>query len=993
MVVLLMVMVLPLQAQDVQLELRDYTHDSWGTRDGLPHNTILDIAQSRDGYLWLATWEGLVRYNGNEFRVFDRSSQPALRDRSIMTVFPGRDGGLWFADLRGNVGHWKPGDDIQLWGRAEGLPGNGIDSLYEDRDGQIWIAFNGLGLGRLQPDSGRLDILPPAEFGAGFVGIRPVQDEAGRLWLGTLHGLMYAEGGQLLPLQGGSGVPKGVVWPYRAPDGHIWVIADGDLYRLDQGQLRLWRSLPQAGRITAMVQDRHGAIWLGTENRGILRLTSQGVETLGRSQGLPEGRVGTLFEDHEGSIWAGTNGGLYRLREALFTSLGTEAGLSSDFVRTLAEDASDTLWIGGSNGLDGVARDGRIRHIPLKTDKATEMSVLALLADGGDLWVGTYGNGLQRLRDGHVLRHYGVDDGLPNVQVRALARRRAGGVWIGTRRGVAWLQDDTLQAPPVQGMPHTLVHALLDTPEGLWIGAASGLYHLAGGRAEKIDLGGADGAQSVLALFQEPSGKALWASTDRGLFRLQHGKVAHVGLEQGLPIDAVFQMTLDTQGAAWMGSNRGMLRMDHEQLNAVADGRESRLAVQVFGDRDGMASAQGNGGSGISTLLTRDGRVWFATGKGAAAVQPARLQRFQAQIPPAVVIERLAADGERLSVREGQPVVVPAGTRRLVIDYAGLTYLSPRGVSYRTRLDGFDRDWVPRGNLRAVEFTSLQPGNYTLNVDAANVEGGAPGRPALLQLRIEPYWWQREWVRLGGGMLLLLSAVGLYRRRSVEFQRDSMRLERLVQQRTDDLHRQTLRLAAADSEKQGLLERLQQQAGVLEQQAYQDALTGLPNRRAFEDRIAQELEQVQHGRTMSLAMMDIDHFKRINDQRSHAIGDAVLRRFAQVLGEACRTDDFLARIGGEEFVLLLIGLDQQQAYLACERLRAVVEHSDLATVAEGLPVTTSIGVMQAGAGMSADALMKAADAALYRAKHAGRNRVESADSALRQVPAGKSFGV
>lgn len=174
-------------------------------------------------------------------------------------------------------------------------------------------------------------------------------------------------------------------------------------------------------------------------------------------------------------------------------------------------------------------------------------------------------------------------------------------------------------------------------------------------------------------------------------------------------------------------------------------------------------------------------------------------------------------------------------------------------------------------------------------------------------------------------------------------------------------------------------DRLRAQAQLLERQAYQDALTGLPNRRAFEERIGEELRNLYAGQgALSLAMMDIDHFKRINDQRSHAIGDEVLRRFAQVVGRACRSDDFLARIGGEEFVLLLPRLEQDEALAACERVRAAVEHSDLGQVAQGLPVTTSIGVMQAVAGTSPDALMQAADAALYRAKHGGRNRVEGA---------------
>ncbi len=967
-------------------DLRDYTHDVWTTRDGLPHNTISDMAQSGEGYLWLATWEGLVRYNGNEFRVYDRGSQPALRDSAIAALHAGRDGGLWFADSRGNLGHWRSGDRLRYWGRAEGLPGTVIDSVFEDAQGQVWITLNGTGLGRLQPASGRFDLLRPEGQGNGFVGIRPMQDDSGRLWIGTLRGLMYVDGDRLLPAPAAFGLPHGLAWPYRAPDGQTWVVAGDTLYRMQGDALRPWRALPQAGRITALLQDGYGALWVGTENRGVLRLDADGVEQVGRAQGLPEGRVAVLFEDHERSLWAGVNGGLYRLREALFGSIGVQAGLGNDFVRTLAEDERGWVWIGGSSGVDGLAPDGGIHHVALQPANANrgDVSVLALLAADGELWAGTYGDGVYQLKDGRTLARYDHDDGLPNNHVRALARARDGGLWVGTRQGVALLRDGEVRPLQAAGLPRTLVHALLETDRELWIAALSGLYRYADGVAENIRLDDDDdaGGKRVLALYHDPASDTLWVSSDRGLYRLRGGKVAHVGLEQGLPVDAVFQMVVDGRGSAWLGSNRGVLRMGYAQLDAVADGRAARVGVDLYGSRDGMANAQGNGGSGTSTLLARDGAVWFATAGGAAVVQPERMRRFRELPPPAVVVESLLADGRPLPFFEqGHEVHVPAGTRRLVISYAALTYLSPQGVRYRSRLDGFDRNWVPRGSHRTVEFTSLPPGDYTLRVEAANGEGARAGAAAVLRLRIAPYWWQRSAVRVAAVLALLLLASGLYWRRLVQYRRDTARLAQLVDERTDDLKRQAERLAEAAREKQGLLDRLGAQARLLERQVRQDALTGLPNRRAFEERAPAEVARVQAGAPLSLALLDIDHFKRINDERSHAVGDAVLRRFAQVVGTVCRSGDFLARLGGEEFVLLLPGLALEAAGPLCERMREAVERSDLADVAQGLPVTVSIGVVEAGTESTLETLMEAADIALYRAKNAGRNRVERAGRA------------
>ncbi len=963
-------------------DLSDYTHDVWTTRDGLPHNTINDMAQSRDGYLWLATWEGLVRYNGNEFRVYDRSSQPALRDSAIAALHAGRNGGLWFADSRGNLGHWQPGDRVRYWGRAEGLPGTVIDALLEDAQGRVWITLNGTGLARLDPASGRFELLQsPAEQGGGFIGVRPVQDDTGRLWIGTLRGLMHVEGDRLLPAPASFALPRGLSWPYRAPDGRIWVVAGNQLYFMQGDGVRHWRTLPQAGRITAVLQDGYGALWVGTENRGVMRLDADGVEQVGRGRGLPDGRVAVLFEDHERSLWVGVNGGLYRLREALFSTIDVQAGLGNAFVRTLAEDAQGRVWIGGSSGLDALTADGRIQHVALQPANANrgDVSVLSLLTLDGDLWVGSYGDGLYQLRDGRTVARHDHDSGLPNNHVRALAPARDGGLWAGTRQGVALLRDGQVQPLQAPGLPSTLVHALLETKHELWIAALSGLYRYADGVAEKIPLGdGEGGGLRALALYHHAASDTVWASTDRGLYRLRGGKLAHVGLEHGLPVDAVFQMVVDGRGSAWLGSNRGVLRMDYAQLDAVADGRAARVGVDLYGNRDGMANAQGNGGAGTSTLLARDGAIWFATAGGAVVVQPERLQHVRDLPPPAVVVEALQADGRPLSFVGQGEVSVPAGTRRLAISYAALTYLSPQGVRYRSRLDGFDRDWVPRGSMRTVEFTSLPPGDYVLRVEAANGESAPTGQAAVLRLRIEPHWWQRTEVRVIALLAVLLLGWGLYWRRMVQYRRNTERLERLVDRRTDDLRRQAEQLAEADREKQGLLDRLGAQARLLERQAHQDTLTGLPNRRALEERARAEVARMQGGAALSLAVLDIDHFKRINDQRSHAIGDAVLRRFAQVVSEACRPGDFMARHGGEEFVLLLPGLPLEAAVQLCERMRVAVQESDLPEVAQGLPVTVSIGVVEGAGGADFDALMQAADAALYRAKNGGRNRVESA---------------
>lgn len=975
------------QAQGLSPPLADYAHDTWTTRDGLPHNTVVEIAQTREGYLWLASWEGLVRYNGIGFRSFDRTGTPALPDNAITAVHAGADGELWFADSRGHLGRWQPGGRWRFWTRDHGLPGANIDALLQDPHKRLWMTLNGVGVGRLDTDGAFRLIEPPPGMN-GFVGLRPAWGPDGRLWIGTLGGLLYVDDDDRLQRAPETfGLGNRIAWPYRAPDGRMWVIAGETIYRMDGTRLLLMRTIPHAGRFTAILQDRYGDLWLGTENRGVLRIGRHGVETIDQRMGLPEGRVATLFQDRENSIWIGMNGGVYRLREALFSAVGAESGLGGDFVRTLVEDLQGTLWVGGSAGLDRIAaHDGRVPTpvpVPLTgaDSGAGAVSVLSLQAGAaGEVWAGTYGDGIYHVRDGRPTRRYGRADGLPSEHVRSLALDASGTLWAGTRQGVAVMQaDGRFRRIEGEGIPNTVIYALLAAPDGIWIGTLDGVTLLRDGRGERIDIAASGGARSVLSFYRDPDDGAVWISTDRGLYRHREGRLARVGLEQGLPVDTLFQMVVDAGDSAWIGSNRGVLRVDYAELGRVADGMQSHVRVDLFGTLDGMRSAQGNGGSGPSTLLRRDGSVWFATAQGAAVVHPGRLERFRTLPPPPVVIEGADVDGKAVLIANGGVVRIPAGTRRLSISFVGLSYLLPQGIRYRTRLDGFDDAWVSRGNRHVAEFTSLPPGDYVFRVAAANVGRDWNSEEATWRFVVEPQLWQRRGFQAAMAAAILLLLAFLYRARVQRYRRRAQRLSRLVDERTSDLVRQTHRLETADQEKQQLLDQLREQAGLLARQAHEDELTGLPNRRRFEDVSARHHARASEaGSPLSLAILDIDRFKRINDEHSHAVGDEALRHVARIVRAACREQDLVARLGGEEFAIVLPDTALHEAVDLCERVRDAVERFDFGTLAPDLAITVSIGVADDRSAASVAQMMAQADQALYVAKRSGRNQVQAA---------------
>lgn len=962
--------------------LAEYAHDTWTTSQGLPHNSVLDIAQTRDGYLWLGTWEGLARYNGLDFTTFSRTSTPALPDSAISALHADAEGNLWTGDTRGNLGRRDADGRWRFWGGKAGVPQASITALVRDGGGRTWVAFERLGVGMLDA-GGAFRLLPLPAGVPALTGLHFALGRDGRLWLGTLDGL-YRVDIDGLHAASGMGAPAGLVSPYRDAEGGVWLTAGGDIYRLAGDRFERVRHVADVRRFSVMLRDDHGDLWMGTDNQGLLRIGERGMEWVDARRGLPEGRITALFQDRENSLWVGVNGGLYRLRETLFSSYTREDGLVGNYVRALLPTRDGSLWIGGNNGLDRMLPDRRMVSVVLDRDHPDRgMSVMAL-AEGadGDVWVGTYGDNLIRLRDGHLVARHGPMPDLPGSHVRTLATGADGTVWMGTRRGVCVIAPDGrtrwLDAP---GMPKGLVYALQVTAHGLWVGSGEGVVLWHDGVAEKIDVEAAADAHSVMDLYEDTAAGVMWMSTDRGLvrYRYRDRHLDHVGIEQGLPVDAVFQMVVDGQGSAWVGSNRGVLRADYAALMRRADDTDrKRLRVDLFGTLDGMVSSQGNGASGPTTVLRPDGSVWFATAGGAVTVQPDRLAHFQVLPPPPVVIERVTLDGQPVEASLTSRLRIEPGIGRLSIAYAGLSYLLPQGIRYRTRLDGFDRDWVERGDQRLAEFTSLAPGEYVFRVSAANADGHWNPREAVLRFVVEPSLWQMPgfWIVLG--LFAVGLSIGLYRDRIARFRRNEARLRQLVDERTVDLQRQSERLLRVDAEREQLLTRLRQQTEDFERLAHEDPLTGLPNRRRFDEALAHEFARSRRsGEPWSLAMIDIDHFKQVNDRYSHAVGDEALRAVAGVLRARDRGMDTVARLGGEEFALLMPHATAEQAVGVCERLREAVSSHDCSDIAPGLAVTISIGVAAWPDHADAAAVMEAADAALYRAKAGGRDRVMS----------------
>lgn len=957
--------------------LRDYAIDLWTSRDGLPHNSIRDIAQTADGYLWFATWEGLVRYNGLEFTTFDRSTRPALADNGIGGLYVDPKGALWLSDSRGNISRYTPDGKLKIWPRPADLPEVLIPAMAMDHRGNLWMLFEGRGLAYLAPDGRMVYEAPAADSPLRTAYSRMLVDARDRVWVGSNEGLVIRQpDGTMHAASKAFGLPPGDAWPYQGADGTLWVVAQDSLYRLDGDTLVLVHKLTGAGRVTALLQDRHGDLWIGTESAGVLRTGRHGIERLSSGLALPRGRITSLKEDAEGSIWVGANGGLFRLRETLFTNTTAFDGLGSDYVRALLQDAGGDLWVGHSTGLDRIGADRGIEHIVLPTSTGKPPSVLSLARQrDGTLWIGTANDGLYRRSAAGAVQRYGPEQGLATGTVRSISVGPDDVVWLASQRGLASVRDGRVLAPSVPGLPAALTTAVYSEPGAVWLGTLEGVLVLRGAQVETMPLQALGGGRTVFGFTR--IGDAMWISSDRGLYRYRNGRLARVGLEQGVPVDAVFQLIPDRAGHLWVASNRGVLRTDLASLERVADGLQPRVAMVNYNEMDGMASSQANGSSGPTAVVRQDGTLWVATAGGVATVDPSRLQWFRERPAPPVVIDDVEQDGLPLPWRDQASLLLQGG-HRLSVSYVGLSYLLPERTEYRTRLEGLDTDWVQRGRQRSVEFIRLPPGDYTLHVSAAHPDGPWSDREAVLRFTIQPLLWQRHDVQAAALLALGLLLFALYRYRIHRYRLRALCLAQLVDERTADLLVQAQQLRDADQEKTDLLHRLRLQSEAFERQAREDVLTGLPNRRALDERLEQEIARARRsGQPLCLAMLDVDHFKKVNDLYSHGVGDLVLKQVGALLVGHARQADMAARSGGEEFCLVFTDTCLEQAAQACERLRALFHVQAGWGGMDALHITFSAGLVQMEeADVSPAWLYQRADRLLYRAKRNGRDRIE-----------------
>ncbi|MEW6130211.1 MAG: diguanylate cyclase [Acidobacteriota bacterium] len=952
-----------------------YRFEQFTTNNGLPQNTVNAIAQTRDGYLWFATFDGLVRYDGIRFTVFDKGNSNGITSNRFVTLCEDLEGTLWAGTVDGGLIRYRDGA-FTAFTTEQGLPRNHIAKLQLDENGALMISVNNETKKLTISTDGRFSEIPaPAinEFTDhskarwiwhkdNLVRIRNRQptvfsiklaseeffryryeDRAGNLWLGTDNNGVYQISDDTVThhLQ-----PPTPALNFRARvggedhDGNLWVFDEQQLYRYRDGKLTplLTAEGVTFKPIRAVFCDREGIIWVGTDGHGMYRVTRQFLNTYSMKDGLLENNVYPIYEDRAGHIWIGTlQKGFARLANGKFTNFSLakaeSAGkVSLSITRTpdpnvkinvdaFYQDNQGRLWIGVGGGLLRYA-DNKFEDFSYLLNSPLESTEVILQDREGNLWFGTT-KGLFKMQNGQI-KLYMPEHGLPNHAITAIHEDKQGNLWVGTREGLAKRQGDRF-------IPFT---------------AKDGL---AGNR--------------IRSIYEDRDG-ALWIGTfDSGLSRLKDGRFTNYTVKNGLFNNGVFQILEDRQDNFWISCNRGIYRVGRRQLNDFADGKIALISCVAYNGQDGMRSPECNGGKQPAGTKTRDGRLWFPTQGGVVVIDPEVV--IHNSQPPVMTIESVNIEGRNVNFKSG--VAIEPYQTDLEINYAAPSSIKAEAIHFKYKLEGLSDEWIDAGTRRSVHYSQLPPGHYLFKVIAANSDGVWNETGVALEIHMKPFFYQ---TRLFIAMWLMIAfgiGIAIYVWRVRQLKATERKLTQVVAQRTAQLVERTQQLETANEK--------------LAELATLDGLTNIANRRRFKEFLAQEWQRAGREQTkLSLLLMDVDYFKPYNDTYGHQSGDECLKQVARVLSDTVkRTTDLAARYGGEEFVVVLSGTDEQGASVVAERIRAQIELLQIphrgSKVSDHVTISIGVATFIPDGSNEAEELIAAADEALYQAKENGRNRI------------------
>ncbi|HQU85259.1 MAG TPA: two-component regulator propeller domain-containing protein [Pyrinomonadaceae bacterium] len=765
------VIALLLSGFNAKITAQEYGFDTWTTANGLPQNTVTGIAQTPDGYLWISTFDGLARFDGVKFTIFDKGKTKGILNNRFSELFVDKQGIIWATTENGAITIYQNG---VFSSHQFPETSNSAITIVADTDGNALIETNTgyyyLKEGNFIPTGNNKEPNIKQIYAA----------KSGAKWTFRADGTTRFKSGNTtnysLVLPSEYLNPNAKFQYLEDSQGTLWLTTKDKIYRLAEGNVTVFtkNEIPALGNLTPFVffDDAEGNVWLILGNSDTARnLDWQLVKfkngeiatyNLGKSVNATQG-----ITDREGNFWLATTAGLRRLRPQLISTLSVNNGLVSNEIYPILQTSKGDIFIGTVQGVNRYS-DGKVTNLGLKY---SDNFPFPLYMRGfwedkqGKVWLGYQGEGgFGRYEEPSSVKRIGIHD-LPNG-VTDFASDLEGNIWMATEEGLFQYRDDkeTAHYTTKDGLSNEKIITLhFDRNENLWLGTFDGLSLFKDGKFTNFAEVENSPKGFVRAIYEDADGVLWFGTYGDGLVRFKDGKFFNYRVEDGLFNNGVFAILEDERDNFWMSSNRGIHRVSKQELNDFADGKIPKLNSVSYDEKDGMLNAECNGGRIPSAIKTKDGKFWFATMGGVAIIDPSA-EKSNPNAPP-VMIENISVDRKSAIPNPNSEIEMFPGQAFLEINYTGLSFIKSEQIKFKYKLENFEENWVEVGKVRTANYSYLPAGNYTFRVIAANSDGVWNSEGASLQIIVHPYFYQTWRFRALVALALALIIVLVYRYR------------------------------------------------------------------------------------------------------------------------------------------------------------------------------------------------------------------------------------
>jgi ligand-binding sensor domain-containing protein/signal transduction histidine kinase len=746
----------------------------WQSDDGLPNNDVSGLAQSADGYLWVANPARLARFDGVHFEDYSSAAVMKPYNNRITAVLQSRRGGLWLAMDHGPVAYLSAGSEVLV---TNGLPDLGVLGIEEDSEGAAWVSYRSGPVCRVRNGVATQFLTNSATGASGSSYL--AADEQGQVW--AVKGRMVSRfnGTDFTPLlMLNSNTPARIA---RARGGGVWVCQEPKLSMIseDGTEHEVPMSAAATEELTGMeptclMEDADGGLWIGTTDGGLFRYKGGEVQSVATSHRT----INCLAQDREGNIWVGTEGGgLDRLEPQPVVLEGTESGLPVEMVQSICEDTGGVIWAVTQNSVLVRRTGSQWTRVSGGSGWPGGKPMCVAADQTGGVWIGAEGHLLYCLRGGNYTAWHQAD-GLKGRYVRSLLASKAGDVWIAEAGPESLLRlrngkIQNLKVPENAGVFRAMTE---DRNGNIWVGTSKHVLLKATGDevtdvAAKIE----PHPSAIRSLLATPDGTLWLGYAGRGVGRYKNGHYTGFSTDEGMYDNFVSQIVADGRGWIWFGADHGIFKVREEDFDDVAEGRATEVRPVHYGESAGLPSLQASFGNSPGTLLSHDGRLWMPMMSALAVADPDKLR--EAGPPPPVLLRQVSVDGETeamyggaLPVPTGLALEKPGATLRLPpnhhhveFEFTALSFTAPENVRFRYRLEGFDDGWVDSKGSRVASYSRLPAGNYRFQVRACNGDGVWGQTSAAIGFSVAPFLWQKWWFRLGGAATFTALVLGIAR--------------------------------------------------------------------------------------------------------------------------------------------------------------------------------------------------------------------------------------